>query len=205
MAAGGETWLDALVRRSGWISLLVFAGLLTLMLTLDSQYHVTSAFPLKHHPTPPFIAFLLLGTVCFPLGASVLIGALADLLRADQSQTWPSAPGRILHSEATMRLGKGPRHSADIDYEYEVGGKCFTGSRVQFSQGNFRSNEGAQRVVDRYPVGATVDVRYDPDDPSLATLETSPAAATSAIWLGGSFMLFPFLGFYQPFLGILNG
>src|SRR3954468_8728020 len=127
MAAGGKTRLDALLRLSGWISLVGFVVLLALMLYLDRQYDVTSAIPLKDHPTPPLIAFLLLGTICFPLGASVLIGALADWLRADLSQRWPTVPGRILHSEAMMTLGKGPRHYADISYEYETEGKRFTG------------------------------------------------------------------------------
>ncbi len=205
MAAGGNTSLDALLRRSGWIGLAAFVVPLAVMLYLDRQYDVLSAVPLKHHPTPPLIAFLLLGTIGFPFGASLLVGGLAGWLRADLSQSWPTAPGRILHSEAMMTLGKGPRHYADVSYEYEVAGKRFTGSTVQFSQGKVRTNEQAQRIVDRYPVGSAVTVHYDANDPAVATLETSPAAAYHALWLGASVLLFPFLGFSQQFRDFLNG
>ncbi len=133
--------------------------------------------PLKNHPTPPLIAFLLLGTLGFPLGASVLIGGLADWLRADLSEGWPTATARILHSEAMMRLGKGPRHYPDISYDYEVAGKRYTSSSIRFSGAHFRTNDGAQQVVDRYPAGSDVMVRYDPDNPATAVLESSPAGA----------------------------
>jgi hypothetical protein len=203
-AAGDETMSSALLRRSAWIALGAFVVPLAVLLYLDRQYDVLSAIPLKGHPTPPLIAFLLLGTLGFPLGACVLISALADRMRADLSLAWPTARGRILHSEATMRLGKGARHHPDISYEYDVAGKRYTSSLIRFSGAHFRSNDGAQRVVERYPVGAEVPVRYDPENPALAVLESSPAGATQAIWLGASFLLLPFLGFVQAFRDMMN-
>lgn len=196
---------DALLRWERWASALAFFGGLAVMLYLDREYNVTSAFPLKSHPTPPFIAFLLLGTLGFPLGASLLISGLADWRRAGLSEGWPTAPGRILKSEADMRLGKGPRHIADVRYEYEVDGRRYTGSKVQFSQGNYRSNAEAQAVVGRYPVGTEVAVRYDPNDPAVAGLESSPASAMQTLWLGVIALLMPFLGYFPPFLAMMNG
>ena len=70
-----------------------------------------------------------------------------------------------------MRLGKGLRHYPDIRYDYEVAGKRYTSSSIRFSGAHFRTNDGAQQVVDRYPAGSTVMVRYDPDNPATAVLE----------------------------------
>ena len=117
MAAATRVDVDALLRAAHWISFVVLVVLLAAMLYLDHLYNVSSAFPLKGHPTPPLTAFLMLGTVGFPLGATVLIDSIADWVRATLSESWPTVPGRVVSSEVTMRLGKGPKFCADVRYE----------------------------------------------------------------------------------------
>lgn len=197
--------MHAFLRWAGWLSLLAFVGALAVMLYLDRQYGVTSAFPLKQHPTPPFIAFLLLGTLGFPLGGSLLIGALADWARAALSRSWPTAAARVLKSEVVTTLGKGPRNIADVRYEYEVAGKRYAGSTIRFSQGKYRFRDQAERVIERYPPGAEVAVHYDPDNPATAALETSSGAALYTILWSVIFLLFPWLGYAQFFRDMLNG
>ena len=56
-------------------------------------------------------------------------------------------------------------------YADEVEGRRYESERIRF--GTFRESEKEVRaILDRYPVGASVQVRYDPADPSAATLET---------------------------------
>ena len=51
-------------------------------------------------------------------------------------------------------------------YEYEVAGKRFRGSRIAQSPGLNRGvPEFAEKVVDRYPGGSAVAVRYNPKRP----------------------------------------
>ena len=57
-------------------------------------------------------------------------------------------------------------------YEYEVAGKRFCGSRIAQSPGLDRGvPEFAQKVVDRYPGGSAVAVRYNPRRPDESVLE----------------------------------
>ena len=57
-------------------------------------------------------------------------------------------------------------------YEYEVAGKRFRGSRIAQSPGLNRGvPEFAEKVVDRYPVGSAVAVRYNPRRPDESVLE----------------------------------
>jgi hypothetical protein len=57
-------------------------------------------------------------------------------------------------------------------YEYEVAGKRFRGSRIAQSPGLDRGvPEFAQKVVDRFPCGSAVAVRYNPRRPDESLLE----------------------------------
>ena len=178
---------------------------LAVLLYLDREFDVASAIPLHNRPTPPFVAFLMFATLCFPLGLIVVTGGIADWLRALMSRSWPTVPGRVLTSEAVRTPGRGPQWMADIRYDYAVDGKRYTGSNVRFSQGKFRFLDQAQRVVERYPAGAEISVRFDPADPRTAVLEASPGAAVNAIWLGVMCLGFPFLIYFQIFRDWLNG
>jgi hypothetical protein len=57
-------------------------------------------------------------------------------------------------------------------YEYEVAGKRFRGTRIAQSPGLDRGvPEFAQKVIDHYPGGSSVAVRYNPRRPDESVLE----------------------------------
>lgn len=124
--------------------------------------------------------------------ALVLLGA-RDARRARASVAWPSAPGVITTSRVTERETrrdgrKWVQHSADIRYEFTVGAGRYTGSRVTLAD-VYGSRASADRAVGRYPVGAEVTVRYDPDDPTVCCLVPGSAEGVT-IWygIGGAFL-----------------
>jgi hypothetical protein len=190
---------------TGSLTLIPPAVILAVLLYFDREMHVTDAFPLKGHPTPPLTAFLLMATLGFPAGAMLLLGAWLDYWRAEQSKSWPAVTGRMLVSEVSVRLGKGPRNLPDVSYEYEVDGSRYESSRIRFGQGRTRFRAQAEELVGRYPVGSEVEVRYNPADPGVAVLDTSDAAVQSAVWWGVAWLAFPFLGFSESFRAMING
>jgi hypothetical protein len=72
-----------------------------------------------------------------------------------------------------------------VEYEYSVNGHVYTGKRVAFGrQGSHASphTEAKERaVVDRYEVGAAVEVFYNPSHATSAVLERR-AASTSSLF-----------------------
>jgi hypothetical protein len=89
------------------------------------------------------------------------------------TRTWPAVTGRITAS----RLVPGRRTAAaDVAYAYAIGGRTYTGNRVQVAHrlGDFliaMSHRHAQTLLERYPPDATVLVYYDPARPEEAVLE----------------------------------
>lgn len=87
--------------------------------------------------------------------------------------SWPTTEGIIRTAQMGRHRGNkgGTTYSADVSYNYSVGGSRYTGTKVAF--GMMSSSSGyAQGVLNRYPVGANVPVHYSPDNPATAVLET---------------------------------
>lgn len=89
------------------------------------------------------------------------------ILRGRKSLAWPSVAGTIdtsaLSSESDALLPA-------IEYRYVVAGQTLRGT-VEFPSDITPTAEFARSYVDKYPVGAHVQVYYDPDHPERATLE----------------------------------
>jgi hypothetical protein len=185
--------------------LIVPAVILAVLLYFDHQLDVWSMIPLRNHPAPPLLDFLFVGTIAFPLGAMTLIGGLDDVVHAVRSTGWPTATGKVLSSEVEHRFGKGPHFTARVRYEYQADGQRLEGSEIHFAQRRFRFESGAEQVISRYPVGSTVTVHYDPDEPETAVLETSQGDAYLSVLWGLGFLLVPFLMYFQFFRDVLHG
>lgn len=57
-----------------------------------------------------------------------------------------------------------------IEYQYSVGGRSYEGDRVAPFEGSIGKRSRAQQIVDRYPRGRVVTVRYKPGNPEDAVL-----------------------------------
>ncbi|MFH1808993.1 MAG: DUF3592 domain-containing protein [Pseudomonadota bacterium] len=146
------------------------------------------------------------------------VGGVLDLIRASRSLTWPTAQGQILssrvrHESSSSRTGGGS-FSADrsrsggtqrtevywpeVIYTYSAQHQEYRGERVAETQYDDATAAGA---VQRYPAGRRVQVRYNPDDPTVALLEPGIQGGTlTGLWLAGGFLavalvskLFPLL------------
>lgn len=126
------------------------------------------------------IVVQVIGGVLFAIGVLIGYGMVRTRARSASWAYWPVATGTIVVSEvtvATQRLiqSTGPTkiYGTDIRYEYEADGRSFTGDTVTLGgTAETSASEGSsEALVARYPLGAKVDVYYDPADPSTSMLE----------------------------------
>jgi hypothetical protein len=123
--------------------------------------------PDRHRPWTDPWRWLLLGLLSATAGGLLSYGGYHSMLFGERSETWPSAPGVIVHSELREHvregLGRGSRVSyhADIEYTYEVEGETYSGRQISASGGHPRLSE--KELVEWFPVGRRVKVYYDPD------------------------------------------
>ncbi|MGZ4971531.1 MAG: DUF3592 domain-containing protein [Limisphaerales bacterium] len=107
-------------------------------------------------------------------------------------KSWPTTEGIVRTSEiGRHRSNKGgTTYSADVSYDYSVGGSRYTGTKLAVGAMS-SSSSYAQGVLKRYPVGAKVTVHYSPSDPETAVLETGIHGGTWICFgVGSVFTLF---------------
>jgi hypothetical protein len=118
------------------------------------------------------VAVVCLGFACF--GAAFIGIGIFDWTRAADSASWPTVQGTVIESRVVVttstRKGRTQHsHSARMVYRYEVDGREYEAHRLSFRV-HMGGEDAAQETVAAYPVGARVDVRHSPADPSLACL-----------------------------------
>jgi Protein of unknown function (DUF3592) len=127
----------------------------------------------------------------------VLLGAGAWLvwrLRAlgIASLTWPTVPGSIKSSHVATHDADGiEMYVAKVTFDYTVRGKTYLGDCLRFGA-YAGARQKAQQDVDKYPIGARVNVRYAPRQPQTSTLEPGIAGVSAgglAIAAGGAALL----------------
>ena len=111
---------------------------------------------------------------------------------AGAARAWPAGPGTITAAE--ILKGGSSRHptfSPVVRYNYEVAGRKYSGDRLRPGYVKVGSRSAAERMLQPYPVGASVPVRHDPADTSssLLDLETSSAPMMTAV-VGAMLILF---------------
>lgn len=144
------------------------------------------------------------GGVAFAvLGALLLARAAVGFRRARRSRSWPVAEGTIVESRVervpSARVTGSPDYVPTVRYRYQVGDETFTGSRLAFGyDARLLHEELAVERLARYPVGARVAVRYDPDRPAHATLETGLSRLDLFGWVWGALVFFDCAIFLPP-------
>ena len=98
--------------------------------------------------------------------------------KAKAAESWPIAGARVLSSEVRVEEssdndgGSTTWYNPIIVYKYSVGGREYQGSRLRFGNPRSASRKKADAAIAPYPPGTTPLVRYNPQDPKEAVLET---------------------------------
>ncbi len=124
-----------------------------------------------------FGAPLVVIVVLVVLLVAVRLGPLAHRRRRrHMAASWPSTPGTVLMSTIQLRRAGTNRHEVPmVVYSYTVGEQMYQSNRIRVGDDPRVAQAGslssAAHVVQRYPVGAMVQVFFDPADPSASALE----------------------------------
>ena len=123
---------------------------------------------------------LIAGVIFLVAGIGAFLGMQMAKSYANRVGQWPSVTGKIVTSEiatVTGRFKYGIRTSlvADIEYAYTVNGQDYQGEHLRLLPMLHMKPDGTpQELVARYPLGRSVEVYYDPSNPTAAVLITTP-------------------------------
>lgn len=112
----------------------------------------------------------MFATAAFIGGTIFVCVALWLRSRSRACRHWPSVPGQVLESrvdDAHLEMVK-----PVLRYRYEVAGTAYVGFRIAFS-GYGTSRRALDDLIKPYPVGRSVRVYYDPQDPASAVLNNT--------------------------------
>lgn len=124
----------------------------------------------------------------------VLICSIAPILvalrvrrykKALAKASYPSVPGTISKNvldvkehestDSDNRREVSYEYIPRVEYSFSVGGKTYTGRRINVLDSKSSSLESeALKVLAAYPLNATVNVYYNPEEPEDAFLENDP-------------------------------
>jgi hypothetical protein len=129
--------------------------------------------------------FMALFAMAIP---SVIAGVIVYKMReVRRAASWPSAQGRIVRSRTRsvhrQRSGEATKvaNLPDIEYAFSVGGVEYRGHRIGIGEIAADSPE-AQGVLERYKVGRTGPVFYNPANPQEAVLERGAPASPAVMY-----------------------
>ena len=116
------------------------------------------------------------------LGLVLLAFFVSARRYSKQAANWPSVPGKII-SSSVESYQKRVDHTLTtfyrpaVEFSYTVHGLEYRGRQIKLGMDVDGSQDYAEKVTAQYPEGNTVDVHYDPADPSVSALE-NPTGAT---------------------------
>jgi uncharacterized protein DUF3592 len=115
----------------------------------------------------PILLFVALGIFLYRRGQQRIAVKQA-------AQTWSSTMGTVVSSSVqTRHTGRSHSTFPVVVYQYEVNGKTYQSQMIKAGEQfmNIRVIGEAQTTVTRYPIGASVKVYYNPENPAESALE----------------------------------
>ena len=125
----------------------------------------------------------LAALVFLGIGSFLLSRAIHFRKLAAAAVHWPIAEGTVIAAEVTKRIASSDdeydRYVPRVSYVYTVNGARRESDVIRIGLGDlgYRVEKQAREHLARYPLGATIAVRYDPQNPGQATLEAGQAGA----------------------------
>jgi hypothetical protein len=176
-----------LVRKIGKNSR-VFTGLTDLM------HYIGSVITSNEQTDSEYVMqnFLLrIFLIAFPTVLGILfIGfGIRNHSLGKQSESWPTVQGTFVSESSSMRKKK----RIHIFYEYQIKGVSYKNSRVNFQD----DKDSKRKIRDKYKVGDTLTVHYDPNNPEESVLAPGATTGSLIIKILGGFFCFSLAGIFM--------
>ena len=115
-------------------------------------------------PTVLIGVFIIIGIVIIGFGAY-------SLKRARAAEHWPTVQGAIVESRFETNSGDDTTtYRTHVRYNYSVGGVEYSSKRIAFGYAGSNNYQFHREIKDQLTEKTTLAVRYDPNNPSQATL-----------------------------------
>ena len=123
---------------------------------------------------------LTVSIICFLIGTTSGTFFIWSLIKQNAIRKWASAHGKVL--ESRLNIVSGDSFEPYVKYSYTADGKNYTNDKI--SPVNYLTEEenAAKKVISPYWVDATVNVFYDPNDPSRSVLELKNSLGIHIFW-----------------------
>lgn len=118
----------------------------------------------------PFIIIYIALIIC------ITYFGFISIPKSFKTKNWIEVSGKVTDShlvktQKTHRSGKRiTAFSANIHYEYIIDGQTYSGSKNRFSERSLNGEKIKQTMLERFPIGATVPVYYNPNNPNESVL-----------------------------------
>ncbi len=134
--------------------------------------------------------FLIGGLILLGIGLGMLYRQTQALRWGGLSTHWPTTPGTIQSAGIQRYAAEGISYGLKVGYTYTVADVQYHSQRLGFGiQPEIWWHAAAREDVSKYPIGSTVTVHYNPDNPKVAVLITGVSASNRLI--GWFFSLTP--------------
>lgn len=107
------------------------------------------------------------------LGIALTAFGVISIQKALASKSWPTTEGKVTASDVSSERDSDGKtmYKAEVRYAYTVNGKSYESDKIKMISSSSSSSGMEQKTAGKYPVGATVKVRYNPSNPGTAVLE----------------------------------
>lgn len=141
------------------------------------------------------LALLLFGGIFVACGVIFSGMGLYFMWEGWQSESWPTATGRIISHEIDIDTDDegDTDYTPRIRYSYTVDDQRYTGTRIAILGRSYNSQREAQAKLDEYPIESQPTVYYKPSAPEQSVLEPG-------LTFGN--YIFPFIGLIFVLVGI---
>lgn len=139
---------------------------------------------------------VMMGWVMLVAAAAAIVKKILLGREVQRVMSWPRADGEITKSKIVMDDSQSGMNSpnktfkAEVTYKYTAGKRSYRNSRICVGGQLQLSLRGkAEDYCERYPVGQTVSVFYDPDNPSDSCLERKEETSGMYLLIGALFAI----------------
>ncbi len=108
--------------------------------------------------------------VFFAMGSLFEVFTLREFGRASGQRFWKRVPCAIVASEVREVGGESP-YAITIGYQYDFGGRRYSGSAYKRGYSASDTYSGVQKIVQKYPVGRATVCYVNPGNPAEAVLK----------------------------------
>lgn len=116
-----------------------------------------------------FLLNILVKVAVSAIGLYMAWRGAADWKAGAGSTAWPTVAGTVMESRADAPI-RGSTYQAHVSYRYKVSGQVYVGDQIAFGEATRGSRQNIGEIIGPYPVGAVVQVHYDPATPDDSVL-----------------------------------